>query len=135
MANFGLTATSLFEIWTPVWSSASTSHFHKGIFLFLTEWYSFPWVCFSFLFFFFFFFLSRTFFRFWFSHKQSSFHKQKASACEFCKVHGVNKIWKWHEKQAPRWADTPKILPGYLPRSKIMTPSSIINFYLKRHFS
>ena len=56
MANFGLTATSLFEIWTPVWSSASTSHFHKGIFLSLTEWYSFPWVCFSFLSFFFFFY-------------------------------------------------------------------------------
>ena len=31
MANFGLTATSLFEIWTPAWSSASTSRFHKGI--------------------------------------------------------------------------------------------------------
>ena len=28
MANFGLTATSLSEIWTPAWSSASTSRFH-----------------------------------------------------------------------------------------------------------
>ena len=46
MANFGLTATSLFEIWTPAWSSASTSRFHKAtgtgwsFFLFLTERYS-----------------------------------------------------------------------------------------------
>ena len=30
MVNFGLTATSLFKIWTPAWSSASTSRFHKG---------------------------------------------------------------------------------------------------------
>ena len=42
MANFGLTATSLFEIWTPAWSSDSISRFHIEIFfLFLTEWYSF----------------------------------------------------------------------------------------------
>ena len=40
MANFGLTATSLFEIWTPAWSSASTSRFHKGICFFsLTEFF------------------------------------------------------------------------------------------------
>ena len=32
MANFGLTATFMFEIWTPECSSASTSRFHKGIF-------------------------------------------------------------------------------------------------------
>ena len=31
MAHFGSTATSLFEIYTPAWSSASTSRFHKGI--------------------------------------------------------------------------------------------------------
>ena len=41
MVNFGLTTTSLFKIWTPAWSSASTSRFHKGsFFLFLTDWYS-----------------------------------------------------------------------------------------------
>ena len=51
LADFGLMATSLFEIWAPAWSSASTSRFQKGIFfLFLTEWYSFflLWVCFFF---------------------------------------------------------------------------------------
>ena len=38
MVNFGFTATSLFEIWTPAWSSANTSHFHRGsFFLFLTD--------------------------------------------------------------------------------------------------
>ena len=42
MINFGLTTTSLFKIWTPAWSSASTSRFHKGsFFLFLTDWYFF----------------------------------------------------------------------------------------------
>ena len=46
MANFGLTATSLFEIWTPAWSSASTSRFHKGICFF--SWQNF--FCFVFFF-------------------------------------------------------------------------------------
>ena len=32
MVKFGLKATSLFKIWTPAWSSASTNRFHKGIF-------------------------------------------------------------------------------------------------------
>ena len=35
VANFGQKATSLFEIWTPAQSSASTSRFHKGFFPFL----------------------------------------------------------------------------------------------------
>ena len=35
VANFGQKATSLFEIWTPAQSSASTSRFHKGFFSFL----------------------------------------------------------------------------------------------------
>ena len=34
IADFGLTATSLFEIWTPAWSSASTGRFNKGSFFF-----------------------------------------------------------------------------------------------------
>ena len=34
LANFSSTGTSLIEILTPAWSSASTSHFHKGIFFF-----------------------------------------------------------------------------------------------------
>ena len=38
MVNFGVRATSLFEIWTPAWSSANTSHFHRSFFLFLTDW-------------------------------------------------------------------------------------------------
>ena len=32
MANFGLTANSLFKIWTPARSSARTSRFHKNFF-------------------------------------------------------------------------------------------------------
>ena len=34
LANFSSTGTSSIEILTPAWSSASTSHFHKGIFFF-----------------------------------------------------------------------------------------------------
>ena len=30
MVNFGLTASPLFKIWTPAWSSTSTSRFHRG---------------------------------------------------------------------------------------------------------
>ena len=54
-AKFGSTATSLFEIWMPAWSSADTARFHKGLFfLFLTEWYSsfLLWTFFWFSFFF-----------------------------------------------------------------------------------
>ena len=31
-AKFGSTATSLFEIWMPAWSSADTARFHRGLF-------------------------------------------------------------------------------------------------------
>ena len=34
IASFGSTATSLFKIWTPAWSSTSISRFHRGIFFF-----------------------------------------------------------------------------------------------------
>ena len=37
MAIFGLTATSMFEIWTPAWSSATTNCFKRDFFLILTE--------------------------------------------------------------------------------------------------
>ena len=37
MAIFVLTATSLFEIWTPAWSSATASRFHGGFFSFLAR--------------------------------------------------------------------------------------------------
>ena len=60
MANFGLTANSLFKIWKPARSSARTSRFHKNFFpsldrtvLFLSSYGPF-----------FFFILPRTFFRF-----------------------------------------------------------------------
>ena len=91
MANFGLTATFMFEIWTPECSSASTSCFHKGIFFsFLDRMVLYL----SSLGLFFPLFLPRTFFRLWFFHEQRSFHKQRASTCELSKVRGVNKIWK-----------------------------------------
>ena len=54
-AKFGSTATSLFEIWMPAWSSADTARFHRGLFfLFVTEWYSsfLLWTFFWFSFFF-----------------------------------------------------------------------------------
>ena len=99
MAHFGSTATSLFEIYTPAWSSASTSRFHKGI-CFLS-WQNFFLLSF-------FLFLLRSLFRSWF------FHKQRASTCEFYKVHDVNRIWKLHENRALTWAvaatiDSPRI--------------------------
>ena len=75
VVKFGLKATSLFKIWTPAWSSASTNRFHKGIF------FSRQNGSLSFFFgpFFFFFFLPKTFSRFGFFHEQRSFHKQRAS--------------------------------------------------------
>ena len=72
MVKFGLKATSLFKIWTPAWSSASTNRFHKGIFFSRQN---------GSLSFFFgpVFFLPKTFSRFGFFHGQRSFHKQRAS--------------------------------------------------------
>ena len=49
------------------------------------------------------FFLLRSLFRSWF------FHKQRASTCEFYKVHDVNRIWKLHENRALTWAVAAKI--------------------------
>ena len=71
MANFGLTATSLVEIWTQAWSSASTSNFHKGMFSFLDRMIPF---------------LS--------SWGLLFFSQGLSSTFEFCKVRDVNKIWK-----------------------------------------
>ena len=127
MANFGLTATSLFFVLcSPARSSASTSRFHKLIqFLFLTEW------CFLsslglFLFFFSFFttdFLSLSIFS----------NEQIDSTSEFCKVRDVNKIWKKHENRAQTWTVAARDSPRCA--SEIMTPSWFINFYLKIRFS
>ena len=72
MVNFGLTATSLFEIWTPAWSSANTSHFHRGSFFF-------SWQISTLSFFFPFFFSPTTFFRFWFFHEQRFSWNKKLS--------------------------------------------------------
>ena len=61
MAKFGWTAISLFEIWTPAWSSNITSLIYKGnFFLFFTEWYSF-FLLWAFYFFFLFFFTKEFF--------------------------------------------------------------------------
>ena len=56
MAKFGWTATSLFEIWTPAWSSDITSLIYKGNFFFSLQngtlsFYFGPFFLFSFLFF------------------------------------------------------------------------------------
>ena len=63
MTNFGLTATSLFEIWTPAWSSTSTCGFHRGVVSYLESFCSLDWFCVFLLwassfFFFLFFFLT-----------------------------------------------------------------------------
>ena len=98
MANFGLTATSLFEIWTPAWSSANTGRFNKGSFFF--SWQNvtlsfFFGPVFVFLFCFYLFcFLYQTFLRVWFFYEQRFFHKQRVSTGEFCKMRDVNKICK-----------------------------------------
>ena len=72
LANFCLTATSLIEIWTLAWSSASASRFTKGFFSFLDRMVLSPSSLA--LFFFFPFFLPRTFLRFWFFHEERFFH-------------------------------------------------------------
>ena len=126
MASFGLMVTSLFKIWTPAWSSASTSHFDKGI-----SFFSWQNNTLSFFFGCFFFFSSA----FDFFHEQNSSHKQRASSCEFRKGHNVNKLWKYHKKRAPSWVVAMKIPSGNLPMSKIITPSQFINFHLKLRFS
>ena len=126
MANFGLTATSLFFVLcSPARSSASTSRVHKLIFSLLDR------MVLSFFFgpvsFFFSLFLPRTFFRFWF------FHEQIDSTSEFCKVRDVNKIWNKHENLAQTWTVAARDSPRCA--SEIMTPSWFINFYLKIRFS
>ena len=65
----------------------------RNLFLILTEFFSslfFP-------------FFTKVLFRSWF------FHKQRASTCEFYKVHDVNRIWKLHENRALTWAVAAKI--------------------------
>ena len=37
-AKFGSTATSLFEIWMPAWSSTDTARFHRGLFFSFRDW-------------------------------------------------------------------------------------------------
>ena len=77
IASFGSTATSLFKIRTPAWSSTSISRFHRGII--------FP------------FFIQRTFFRFWFSMSKDFSEKKKFHAwillSERCKQN-METTWK-----------------------------------------
>lgn len=87
MANFGLTATSLFEIWTPAWSSARTSGFHKGIFSFLVRMVVF--LSSLGLFFSLFYQGLSSAFDFFMS-KDFSIIKQRTSVCEFCTLWDVN---------------------------------------------
>ena len=94
-----------FKIWTPAWSSVSTSRFHKGSPLSFLDrlvlslfWQigtlSFPFFLFFFLFFSFFFFFTNDFLPLLIFHKQRFFIKQKALTSEFCKVFDVSKIWQ-----------------------------------------
>ena len=97
MVNFGLTATSLFKIWTPA-PPVQVAFTREVLFLFLTDWYS--------LFFdrlvlflsslspFFFFFFTNEFLPLLIFHKHRFFLKQKAFASELCKVFNVSKIWQ-----------------------------------------
>ena len=88
MAKTGLTATSLFEIWTSTWSYVSTNRYHKAIFFF-------SWQNGTLSFFFGPVFFSFSFTKdFWFFHEQRFFLEKRASKCEFRKVRDVNKIWK-----------------------------------------
>ena len=52
MAIFGLTATSMFEIWTPAWSSATTNRFKRDFFSYLDRTFALLWACFFFFSFF-----------------------------------------------------------------------------------
>ena len=91
MVNFGLTATSLFKIWTPAWSSASTSRFHKGSSLsfldrlILSLFWQIGSLSFFFEPFFFFFSSPTTFFRFWFSISKDFSLNKKLSRVNFVK--------------------------------------------------
>ena len=62
MAKFGWTATSLFEIWTPAWSSDITSLIYKGIFFFSLQNGTLSFYFGPFFFFFLFFFFTKEFF-------------------------------------------------------------------------
>ena len=64
--QFGWTATSLFEIWTPAWSSDIISLIYKGIFFFSLQNGTLSFYFGPFFSFFFSFFLPRSFFRSWF---------------------------------------------------------------------
>ena len=91
MVNFGLTATSLFKIWTPAWSFASTSRFHKGSslsfldILILSLFWQIGTLSFFFEPFFFFFSSPTTFFRFWFSISKDFSLNKKLSRVNFVK--------------------------------------------------
>ena len=91
MVNFGLTATSLFKIWTPAWSFASTSRFHKGSSLsfldrlILSLFWQIGTLSFFFEPFFFFFSSPTTFFRFWFSISKDFSLNKKLSRVNFVK--------------------------------------------------
>ena len=96
MVNFGLTATSLFKIWTPAWSSASTSRFHKGSPLSFLDrlvlslfWQigtlSFFFEHLFFSFFLFFYLSPTTFFRFWFLISKDFSLNKKLSRVNFVK--------------------------------------------------
>ena len=52
-----------------------------------------------------------------------------------CEVRDENKMCKWIEKRAPRWAVAAKISSKDSSRYEIMTPSWFINYYLKLRFS
>ena len=127
MTNFGLTATSLFKIWTPAWSSTSTCGFHRGVVSSLDRLV----LCLSslgqfFLLFPFFFFNQRRLSSSSLSKKEPHLNFVK---CEILTIYTNNMKNNPQDERLLR-----KFLPGDSPRYEIWTPSWFITFYLKYVF-
>ena len=75
-------------------------------------------------------FLSRTFFCFWFFHKQRFFQKQRASTSEFCQVGNVNKICLYmkNESQDERSIRRHFRYTGYRPLNVAWSTAVFSNF-------
>ena len=95
MAKFGWTATSLFEIWTPMWSSDIICLFYKGNFSFLYRMVLFLSTLGFFFLFSFLFFYQGVFSALDFSVSKDFSTSKELLRVTFLKVRDVNKIWNY----------------------------------------
>ena len=123
-AKFGSTATSLFEIWMPAWSSADTARFHRGLFFSFRDRMVLLLSSLN-LFLILFFFFTKGSLPLLIFPWAKSFYLWILSSARL----------RNDMKRAPRWAVAAKIPLGHLPGSEIMTASWFLNFYSKIRFS